>query len=62
MDYAYKGVPPEFVKAIMNTDGDFDDIEQFPLATYGKQSYINTKVLMADGPATWDCGCKAAKV
>ena len=52
-DYAYKGVLPEFVKAIMNTDGDFDDIENF-LATYGKQSYINTKVLMADGSATWD--------
>ena len=52
-DYAYKGVLPEFVKAIMNTDGDFDDIEQF-LATYGKQSYVNTKVLMADGSATWD--------
>ena len=52
-DYAYKGVLPEFVKAIMNTDGDFDDIERF-LATYGKQSYVNTKVLMADGSATWD--------
>ena len=46
----------------MNTDGDFDDIEQL-LATYGKQSYVNTKVLMADGAATWDPrGYKAAKV
>ena len=52
-DYAYKGVLPEFVKAIMNTDGDFDDIENF-LATYGKQSYVNSKVLMKDGSATWD--------
>ena len=52
-DYVYKGVLPEFVKAIMNTDGDFDDIEQF-LATYGKQNYVNTKVLMKDGAATWD--------
>ena len=52
-DYAYKGVLPEFVRAIMNTDGDFDDIENF-LASYGKQSYVNTKVLMKDGSATWD--------
>ena len=52
-DYNYKGVLPEFVKAIMNTDGDFDDIENF-LATYGKVSYVNTKVLMADGSSTWD--------
>ena len=37
----------------MNTDGDFDDIENF-LATYGKQSYANTKELMNDGSATWD--------
>jgi len=52
-DYAYKGVLDEFVKAIMNTEGDFDDIEEF-LKTYGKVSYVNTKVLMADGYSTWD--------
>ena len=52
-DYSYKGVLPEFVKAIMNTDGDFDDIENF-LASYGKVSYVNSKVLMTDGATTWD--------
>ncbi len=52
-DYNYKGVLPEFVKAIMNTKGDFDDIENF-LSTYGQVSYVDTKVLMADGAATWD--------
>ena len=52
-DYNYKGVLPEFVKAIMNTKGDFDDIENF-LSTYGQVSYVDTKVLMADGSSTWD--------
>lgn len=52
-DYNYKGVLPEFVKAIMNTKGDFDDIENF-LSTYGQVSYVNTKILMADGSSTWD--------
>ena len=59
-DYSYKGVLPEFVKAIMNTKGDFDDIENF-LSTYGQVSYVDTKVLMADGASTWDQWLKGAE-
>ena len=59
-DYSYKGVLPEFVKAIMNTKGDFDDIENF-LSSYGQVSYVDTKVLMKDGSSTWDQWLKGSE-
>ena len=52
-DYTFKGVLKNFVIAINNTPGDFNDIEEF-LKSYGKVSYIDVNTLMKDGYNGWD--------
>lgn len=52
-DYTYKGVLKNFVNALNNTPGDYNDIEEF-LKSYGKVSYIDVNSLMKDGYNSWD--------
>ena len=43
-DYAIRGVLANFIQALNNTPGDYDDLAVF-LTTYGKVSYVERKHL-----------------
>ena len=51
-DYTNRGVLGEFIKALNNTPGDYDDLASF-LSTYGKVSYVDEKALMTPGYSGW---------
>jgi len=51
-DYTNRGVLGEFIKALNNTPGDYDDLASF-LSTYGKVSYVDEAALMSPGYSGW---------
>ena len=57
LDYTNRGVLGEFIKALNNTPGDYDDLSTF-LSTYGKVSYIDEGALMAPGYSGWSAWLK----
>ena len=51
-DYTNRGVLGEFIKALNNTPGDYDDLASF-LSTYGQVSYVDETALMSPGYSGW---------
>jgi len=51
-DYTNRGVLGEFIKALNNTPGDYDDLASF-LSNYGKVSYVDEAALMSPGYSGW---------